>query len=200
MPEDRAWWDYRFPHRLEHPDHHRKFLRLLVETWISPRFEDWVVLLAAGSATRLDADAARAVEHARAAGEGHERYLGAAEQIHLQALGTRPSLARRGLARGLVRWGTERAVREGVVATVLAAPMARAVYPRFGFQELGMVTAHIGGVGGYDVSVAYGVGPRRGAAEDVRWDGSRRREQGELVTSTSAEQRKYLLRGHLNLL
>lgn len=46
MPEDRAWWDYRFPHRLEHPDHHGKTLRLLVETWISPRFEDWVVLVA----------------------------------------------------------------------------------------------------------------------------------------------------------
>lgn len=39
-------------------------------------------------------------------------------------------------------------MRDGVVATVLAAPMARAVYPRFGFKELDMVTAHIGGGGG----------------------------------------------------
>ena len=46
MQEDRDWWDYRFRGRHEHPDDHRKFLRLLVETWVSPEFDSWVVMVA----------------------------------------------------------------------------------------------------------------------------------------------------------
>lgn len=46
MPGDRDWWDCRFPHRDQHPDDHRMFLRLLVETWVSVDFEDWIVLVA----------------------------------------------------------------------------------------------------------------------------------------------------------
>lgn len=67
------------------------------------------------------------------------------EQIHLQALGTHPSFTRRGLAGRLVRWGMDRAVRDGVVAALLAAPLARNVYPRLGFVELGTTVVQVEG-------------------------------------------------------
>ncbi|KAJ6488017.1 hypothetical protein C8R45DRAFT_1074476 [Mycena sanguinolenta] len=188
MPADRQWWDYRFPHRHEHPDDHRRLFRALVAAWISPEFEDWVVLVAecynepsqkwemasyaawdisylnfrrvgdgykparslgdvlaeAGAATRRDTTAARAAAYTRACDEAHEKYLipqhGTA-QIHLQALGTHPSFTRRGLAKALCRWGMDRADKDGIVATLVASPMGRDVYPRFGFEELGVVQA-----------------------------------------------------------
>lgn len=46
MPGDRDWWDYRFPYRTQYPEDHRKFFRLLIETWVSPEFEDSVVMVA----------------------------------------------------------------------------------------------------------------------------------------------------------
>lgn len=87
-------------------------------------------------------------EHSRACSEGRGAFLDSrfgAEQIHLQALGTRPSHLRRGLARRLCQWGMGRAARDGVVITLLASPMGRGVYPRFGFEELGTITAQVEG-------------------------------------------------------
>lgn len=46
MPADRDWWDYRFPYRERYPEEHRKLFRLLVETWVSPEFGDWLVMVA----------------------------------------------------------------------------------------------------------------------------------------------------------
>lgn len=46
MPADRDWWDYRFARRGQYPEEHRRLMRLLVETWISPEFVDWVVVVA----------------------------------------------------------------------------------------------------------------------------------------------------------
>lgn len=46
MEGDRDWWDYRYRKRHQHPDDHRKFMRLLVEAWLSPGFDDWVVVVA----------------------------------------------------------------------------------------------------------------------------------------------------------
>lgn len=46
MPADRDWWDYRFQYREQYPDEHRRLFRLLLEMWISPEFEDWVVMVA----------------------------------------------------------------------------------------------------------------------------------------------------------
>ncbi|KAJ4394402.1 hypothetical protein N0V93_003619 [Gnomoniopsis smithogilvyi] len=191
MPADRDWWDYRFLHREQYPEVHRRLFRLLVETWVAAEFEDWIVmvaevydattctwqmgayaawdvayvnrrkhgsayqplsvaavLLAAGAATRRDADTARMTEHSRAADEAHEKFLDplyGTNQIHLQALGTHPSFTHRGLARALCQWGQDRAARDGTVITLSAAPMGRSVYPRFGFRELGMVTAQVEG-------------------------------------------------------
>lgn len=78
--------------------------------------------------------------------------------MHLQALGTHPLFPRRGLARDLCRWGMDRAARDGVVVALLASPMGRGVYPRFGFEELGSVTAHVDRGRGEDASVCYGLG------------------------------------------
>ncbi|KAF8138096.1 hypothetical protein K438DRAFT_1996415 [Mycena galopus ATCC 62051] len=194
MAADEGWWDFRFPHRRAHPDDHRRLLRALVAAWVSPEFEDWVVIVAececsdeqlsspnpkwelasyaawdtsylnfrrfgkgykparslsdvlaeAGAATRRDTAPARTAAYARACDEAHEKFLDAphgTEQIHLQALGTHPSFTRRGLARVLCRWGMDRAAADGVVVTLLASPMGRGVYPRFGFEELGVVEA-----------------------------------------------------------
>lgn len=64
MPGDLKWWNYRFPHREQHPEDHRWFLSLLIRTWISPEFEDMVVMVAewpdaaAGGAYRIGAYAA----------------------------------------------------------------------------------------------------------------------------------------------
>lgn len=88
--------------------------------------------------------------HARAADEGQRKFLHpryGTEQIHLQALGTHPSFTRRGLARELCRWGMDRAAGDSIVATLLAAPVARQVYARFGFEELGLVTVRVEGQG-----------------------------------------------------
>lgn len=46
MPADRDWWDYRFHYREQFPEEHRRLFRLLLEAWISPKFEDWVVMVA----------------------------------------------------------------------------------------------------------------------------------------------------------
>ena len=106
------------------------------------------ILVRAGAASRRDADDAHVKEHSRAGSEGQKRFLDprfGTEQIHLQALGTHPSFARRGLARALCRWGMDRAARDGVAATLMASPMGRGVYPRLGFEELGSVTAQVAG-------------------------------------------------------
>lgn len=65
--------------------------------------------------------------------------------MHLQALGTHPLFLRRGLARAMCGWGMRRAAGDGVAVTLLASPMGRRVYPRFGFEELGMVRARVDG-------------------------------------------------------
>lgn len=98
---------------------------------------------------RRDANLPHTAEHARAAHEGHATLLSTrygTEQIHLQALGTHASVTGRGLARRLCRWGMDLATRDGVAAVTLqAAPLARAVYPRFGFVELGTVKVQVAG-------------------------------------------------------
>lgn len=97
---------------------------------------------------RRDVDPAKAKEYSRAVDEGHARFLDAqfgTEQIHLQALGTHPLMTRRGLARRLCRWGMDQAAKDGVVATLQAAPLARGVYPWLGFVELGEVKVQVEG-------------------------------------------------------
>lgn len=51
MQEDRDWWNYRFPYRHEFPEDHRRFMGLLVRTWLEPANDDWVVFV---SETRAD--------------------------------------------------------------------------------------------------------------------------------------------------
>jgi len=46
FPEDREWWDFRYPFRDAHPEDHRRYLKLLVQAWIAPENEDYVVVAA----------------------------------------------------------------------------------------------------------------------------------------------------------
>ncbi|KAK3318156.1 hypothetical protein B0H66DRAFT_575138 [Apodospora peruviana] len=38
-------WDYRFPWRLEYPDDHRKYTRMLIEYFLRPDYDDWLVMV-----------------------------------------------------------------------------------------------------------------------------------------------------------
>lgn len=42
MPAD-PQWDYRFPYRLQYPEEHRKYTKMLWEKFIDPAYDDWVV-------------------------------------------------------------------------------------------------------------------------------------------------------------
>lgn len=66
-------------------------------------------------------------------------------QIYLQALGTHPSVTRQGLTRSLCRWGMGQTGRDDVVATLQAAPLARAVYLRLSYLELGEIKVQVKG-------------------------------------------------------
>lgn len=44
--EDDPGWTYRFQHRHEYPEEHRKFQRLFVQCLIDPSYEDWLVMVA----------------------------------------------------------------------------------------------------------------------------------------------------------
>lgn len=46
MRQDREWWDYRFPHREDHPADHSKFIGHLAGAWISPELDNWAGVLA----------------------------------------------------------------------------------------------------------------------------------------------------------
>ena len=102
---------------------------------------------AAGVANRRDANPAHGTALSESAQAGQRRYLAAytTEHIHLQALGTLARFQRRGYGSVLVRWGMERATRDGVVATLLASPMGRLVYPRLGWEELAEVKVQVPG-------------------------------------------------------
>ncbi|KAK0627476.1 hypothetical protein B0T14DRAFT_136459 [Immersiella caudata] len=44
MPLD-PQWDYRFPYRLQYPEDHYHFTRMLFEHFLDPEFDDWVVMV-----------------------------------------------------------------------------------------------------------------------------------------------------------
>lgn len=94
---------------------------------------------AAGAANRRDANPAHVKALSECAQACQRRCFApyTTEHIHLQALGTLSEFQRRGHGSVLVRWGMERAAQDGVVATLMASPMGRNVYPRLGWEELG---------------------------------------------------------------
>lgn len=49
-------------------------------------------------------------------------------------LGTKPEYRRRGVASGMIEWGTSRADKEGLETFVVSAPGARPVYLKHGFE------------------------------------------------------------------
>ena len=44
MPDDPSW-RYRFPYRLEYPEDHQKYNGDLIRRFISPDYEDWLVMV-----------------------------------------------------------------------------------------------------------------------------------------------------------
>lgn len=44
MPDD-PQWDYRFPKRCEFPDDHRKYTKMLLQHFLDPKLDDWVVMV-----------------------------------------------------------------------------------------------------------------------------------------------------------
>lgn len=125
------------------------FFRLFELNRLTPsKFPAADILAQAGAGTRRDANPSHAREHFRAYYEGRTAFLDSrfgTEQMHLQALGTHPSYLRRGLARRLCQWGMDQAARDGAVVTLVASPMGRNVYPRLGFEELGIITVQVEG-------------------------------------------------------
>jgi len=44
MPLD-PQWNYRFPYREEYPEDHYKYTRMLIEYFLSPLYNDWLVMV-----------------------------------------------------------------------------------------------------------------------------------------------------------
>ncbi|KAK4169919.1 hypothetical protein QBC43DRAFT_306837 [Cladorrhinum sp. PSN259] len=44
MPLD-PQWDYRFPYRLQYPEDHYKYTKMLFQYFLDPTFDDWVVMV-----------------------------------------------------------------------------------------------------------------------------------------------------------
>jgi hypothetical protein len=48
---DDAQWDYRFEHKVEHPEDHRKYTRMLYEKFLDVAYDDWLIMLVEEEAT-----------------------------------------------------------------------------------------------------------------------------------------------------
>ncbi len=46
FPQDRAFWDYRYPFRDEFPEDHRRYITLLAEGFLATENEDYLVVMA----------------------------------------------------------------------------------------------------------------------------------------------------------
>lgn len=57
------------------------------------------------------------------------------EQLYLGILACHPDYQRRGAGGQLVRWGLEKAKREGLNVTLFASPAGTHLYRKLGFQE-----------------------------------------------------------------
>ncbi|KAK1836858.1 hypothetical protein QBC39DRAFT_367062 [Podospora conica] len=44
MPDD-PQWDYRFPKRLEFPEDHKKYTKMLLQCFLDPQWDDWAVMV-----------------------------------------------------------------------------------------------------------------------------------------------------------
>ncbi|GLB06595.1 hypothetical protein AtubIFM57258_001905 [Aspergillus tubingensis] len=60
--------------------------------------------------------------------------MGERRFYYLNMLGTKPEYRRRGVASGMIEWGTSRADKEGLETFVVSAPGARPVYLKHGFE------------------------------------------------------------------
>jgi len=63
-------------------------------------------------------------------------------------LATSPQYQRKGIGSQLLRYGLEKADRDGVKVYVTASPMGEKVYKRLGFEEVGRLSIDLRGFGG----------------------------------------------------
>jgi GNAT superfamily N-acetyltransferase len=66
-------------------------------------------------------------------------------QLALRQMATLPDYWRRGAASTLLKWGMERARKEGVAVPMFAGGMGKKLYQAFGFKELGVAHVQVEG-------------------------------------------------------
>ncbi|KAF5675404.1 gnat family protein [Fusarium circinatum] len=168
-------WNYRFVHKDEFPDDHRKFTRLLYQQFISPLNDDsrscfavWDVCYAnkarfgsnyqpqnpmatvakAGGSSRRDV-APRRQAAFRTAGDYEKQHffdhVYGDNQLHLQILGVHPDHWRRKIGAKLVGWGLEEAKRHKLPVTLMAGSGGRHLYSSLGFKSLGSSVTQVPG-------------------------------------------------------
>jgi GNAT superfamily N-acetyltransferase len=77
----------------------------------------------------------------------HERLMGRKPHWYLELVATRPEFRGKGAAGMLLRWGLERADRDGVEAYLEASPEGKPIYEHFGFGELESMVIDLEGKG-----------------------------------------------------
>ncbi|KAG9242030.1 acetyltransferas-like protein [Calycina marina] len=74
-----------------------------------------------------------------------KQIMGARPYWYLELIATRPDWQGQGAAGKLLRWGLERADREGVEAYIEASLDGKQIYERFGFQEVAKLAVDLSG-------------------------------------------------------
>ncbi|KAH7039677.1 acyl-CoA N-acyltransferase [Microdochium trichocladiopsis] len=67
------------------------------------------------------------------------------KNLYLSILACHPAYHRRGIGKQLVRWGLEKARREGLDLTVFGSPMGSLLYRNVGFREVGKFRVQVDG-------------------------------------------------------
>ncbi|KAK7420139.1 hypothetical protein QQZ08_010553 [Neonectria magnoliae] len=67
------------------------------------------------------------------------------KQLSLRQMATLPGYRRRGAASTLLKWGMDRARKEGIALSMFAGNMGKLLYIKFGFKELGRVKIQVPG-------------------------------------------------------
>ncbi|TAQ86575.1 hypothetical protein B7494_g5096 [Chlorociboria aeruginascens] len=101
----------------------------------------------AGGSTRKDANHAHIAASIGAITRARKEYFEVfqSHRMHLQWLATLPDYCRRGFGSALVRWGMDRAARDGVALTLVASPQGFELYRKLGFRYLGDQMAKVQG-------------------------------------------------------
>jgi hypothetical protein len=78
-----------------------------------------------------------AVEYFKALAQAHQRYMGASPHWYLEIIAVRQGHMRKGLARSLIAWGTERSEQDGLPCYLEATAETQPIYEKYRFRPLG---------------------------------------------------------------